>query len=291
MQTMTEAPKRRALGKGLESLLPRVPTVAAPAAVEPSEAEHAAPLTSHEHEESAEGAEEPGAKRWRGRRRRRGGRSSNVAAAPAGESEEFLDTTANEGVTPEPEMAHEIQAAAAPRGRRSEQAPEKFVLPGESLSKYGGTPAETAKSAEAPAPPRPASTYKPATLIESPIVWDGSGLLPGESLSRHRGSRAEEPAAPVETAKAAGSADEIEEQEFVEEVQQDQSTEPESHHNSTQFASTLADDDVVEETYDAGSTGYEPHAVAGEPSTECELGESVEPELGTASEPQVGFAS
>ena len=31
------------------------------------------------------------------------------------------------------------------------------------------------------APPRPQSSYKPATLIESPIEWDGSGLLPGES--------------------------------------------------------------------------------------------------------------
>ena len=37
MQTMTEVPKRRALGKGLESLLPRVHAVAEPIAAEPSE--------------------------------------------------------------------------------------------------------------------------------------------------------------------------------------------------------------------------------------------------------------
>lgn len=50
------------------------------------ESETAVPVFSHDQEESAEGSEEPGAKRWRGRRRRRGGRgSSNVAAAPAGE--------------------------------------------------------------------------------------------------------------------------------------------------------------------------------------------------------------
>ncbi|WP_109489174.1 Rne/Rng family ribonuclease [Occallatibacter savannae] len=274
-------------GGGREQREQRAPEIG----LETSEAEHAPLATIHDQEDSAEGAEEPGAKRWRGRRRRRGGRGSNVAAAPAGESEEFLDTTAGESAPSEPEVAHEIHAPAAPRGGRSEQAAEKFVLPGESLSKYGGTPAETTKSAEPAAPPRPASTYKPATLIESPIVWDGSGLLPGESLSRHRGGRAEEPEANVESAAAASSADEIEEQEFVEEVQQDHLTEAEPEHTSSQFASALPDDDVVEETYEAGSTGYEPHAVAGETSTESELGESVEPELGTASEPQVGFAS
>src|SRR5579875_3407442 len=37
MQTVTEAPKRRALGKGLESLLPRVQPVAEPAPAAPAE--------------------------------------------------------------------------------------------------------------------------------------------------------------------------------------------------------------------------------------------------------------
>jgi ribonuclease G len=70
------------------------------------------------------------------------------------------------------------------------------VLPGESLSKYGGEPAAEAPRPEFPAPPpRPVSTFKPATLIESPIEWDGSGLLPGESLSRHRSREPEADAA------------------------------------------------------------------------------------------------
>ena len=67
-----------------------------------------------------------------------------------------------------------------------------FVLPGESLSKYGSEPAAPAASA-APAPPaRTKPTFKPSSLIEAPLAWDGSGLLPGESLARHR--RASEPA-------------------------------------------------------------------------------------------------
>ena len=76
-------------------------------------------------------------------------------------------------------------------------------MPGESLSKYGGAPAEGAvkPAAQPPAPARPASSFKPATLIESPLQWDGSGLLPGESLSRHR-SRAAEPAAQAEAEAA-----------------------------------------------------------------------------------------
>ena len=36
---------------------------------------------------------------------------------------------------------------------------------------------------------------KPSTLIETPIEWNGDGLLPGESISRYRGS-AKETAAP-----------------------------------------------------------------------------------------------
>jgi ribonuclease G len=60
------------------------------------------------------------------------------------------------------------------------------VLPGESLSKYGGETDSPRAEAQPAASPRPASSFKPATLIEAPLEWDGSGLLPGESLSRHR---------------------------------------------------------------------------------------------------------
>jgi Rne/Rng family ribonuclease len=287
----TQAPRevrhsdRGQRGGGREQREPRVPE----ANIQSTETEFVAPEASHDQQGSGEESEEPGAKRWRGRRRRRGGRgSSNVAAAPAGESEEFLDTHVIESAPAEAEFAQEIHASAAPRGGRSDHAAEKFVLPGESLSKYGGAPAETAKAADTPAPPRPASTYKPATLIESPILWDGSGLLPGESLSRHRGGRVEQVAAPTETAIENGSADGLEDQDLVQEFQQE-NPEPESSFAET--SSAPPDDDIVEETFEAGSSEYEPHAVAGEPATDTEFGHTVEPELGTTSEPQVGFSS
>jgi ribonuclease G len=167
---------------------------------------------------------EPGAKRWRGRRRRRGGRGGSAGASEsqteAGGSEESTGNYAEE--PPETEVAPVIHAAGvsgdalAPKGAaafaqqleweeasapRAGRAPTPFVLPGESLSKYGGAPDEEAPKSAAAASPaplaRPASTYKPSTLIEAPLEWDGSGLLPGESISRHR-TRQTEPDAESE---------------------------------------------------------------------------------------------
>ena len=143
-------------------------------------------------------------------------------------------------------MASEIQASAVVSNDRSPSqewtaaeasaprfnatpVPAPFVLPGESLSKYGGTAADSAadEAAEAPAPARPASSYKPSTLIDSPIEWDGSGLLPGESISRHRTPVAE-PAVEVDAEphgifsdageSSSRAPDTIEEQDFFEEV-------------------------------------------------------------------------
>ena len=112
-------------------------------------------------------------------------------------------------------------------------------MPGESLSKYGGVrPKVRHKPSTQPAAPaRPASSFKPATLIESPLQWDGSGLLPGESLSRHRNR----PAEPVEqeeprprrnfirgAGRPAGRAHSLEEQEFIEETIEAEQEEPEA---------------------------------------------------------------
>jgi len=145
------------------------------------------------HEESAGGA-----KRWRGRRRRRGGRGS--ASHAEGQTEESAETENEIGETEAaPEVAPKIQAvaASAPEAEVA-AAPSRFVLPGESLSKYGGTPAETKSAATAEKPARQLTVFKPATLVEAEIVWDGSGLMPGESLSRHRDRQ---PEAEAETSR------------------------------------------------------------------------------------------
>ncbi len=74
-------------------------------------------------------------------------------------------------------------------------ASQPIVLPGESLSRYGGKPAEVASRNEgrgaAPAfVAGSVSTYKPSTLVEVVPGWDGGAELPGESLSRHRAKSA-----------------------------------------------------------------------------------------------------
>jgi Rne/Rng family ribonuclease len=265
-----------------------------------------APQAPEENAGDAEGTDDQGAKRWRGRRRRRGGRGgSNVSATPV-ESEEFTTARVNEAGELEAEATNEIQAAAssprnarnerperaerpdrAERSDRSERAPEPFVLPGESLKKYGGASAEaTEKPAlEAPAAVRPASTYKPATLIESPIVWDGSGLLPGESLSRHRNRPNETPVTEEQHLTPEidnGSADEIEEQEFVEEMASP-GLEDEVETGAMGRAPISYEDEMEEESFEASSS--ETHAVPGEPLSEDAAGEAIGTEIeGTESE-------
>jgi ribonuclease G len=247
---------------------------------------------------SQEGSGEPGAKRWRGRRRRRGGRGS--AGSPEGQAETQEFGKPSTEFTPEDEEAPEIHAQAsthtgqeegavvAPRGEsrssspawtpaapapRSERAPASFVLPGESLSKYGGTPAAEAATTPGPsAPARPSSTFKPASLIETPIEWDGSGVLPGESLSKHRDREPEpspvsEPTREVEPRDYESAADEIEEEAFVTEM-----TEAELESSADQnvdltgedFTPEAADEEF-EETSEVAPVQPEPEAAVDAP--------------------------
>jgi ribonuclease G len=245
---------------------------------------------------------EPGAKRWRGRRRRRGGRGGPGSQEGSGEMPE--PKTSGTGETSEGEEAPEIyaeagsqaaqaeeyvisprsetrttyteQASSAPAASRGDRAPAPFVLPGESLSKYGGTPAaETTAAAAAPAPARPSSTFKPATLIEIPLEWDGSGLLPGESLSKHRRRDDAPVSAPEPTREAApqeyeAAADEIEEEAFVAEM-----TEEELEESSEQPVELAeedlapeAADDELEETSHAAPASTEPAEAMDAPKAE-----------------------
>jgi ribonuclease G len=242
-------------------------------------------------------------RRWRGRRRRRGG------SAPAGSPESQSGTDGSEESEESPvsysrppresEVAPVIHAASSapiPRTDRSSAPPVPFVLPGESLRKYGGAPAEDApKSTQEPAAPaRPASTFKPATLIEAPLEWDGSGLLPGESLSKHPSSR-QESAVETEPRRSATSPDEIEEEDLVTERAQSgseaaqesalESTEeeflPELEEDQLTQEETLEEDDFEEtaETAPQANPGtedpedYQIEPVIDEPSVDDDLAE------------------
>src|SRR5579862_8182962 len=188
-----------------------------------------APLSTTEESESTLSAGEPedqqigyghaegqGAKRWRGRRRRRGGRGNEPASHTSSPSEEPEDASGTKEIE---EVRPQETEAMAPPASRSERASASFVLPGESLARYGGTPAETESKPATSVPAKPHVTSKPSTLIESPIKWDGSGLLPGESISRRRTREdeitEERAPAPQDSREAA---DLIEEEELVEEM-------------------------------------------------------------------------
>jgi Rne/Rng family ribonuclease len=156
--------------------------------VEPVAVAPQAPAEAAHAEQDDEGIE-GGGKRWRGRRRRRGGRGASQPVSDPVESEASAETYLEPAAQPDLDVSGQLQAARAEqpaRRERPEKAEPSFVLPGESLSKYGGQPAASAAKPSAPA--RSATTtFKPSSLIETPLAWDGSGLLPGESLARHRG--------------------------------------------------------------------------------------------------------
>jgi ribonuclease G len=212
-----------------------------------------------------EDATATGAKRWRGRRRRRGGRGGAEPVEAQPETVAASESYVEEVAEPEQEVAPEIHAAAGiPSERPSspvretassavEHTPAPFVLPGESLSKYGATPAGTDAKPAVAAPARPASTYKPATLVEVPLSWDGSGLLPGESLSKH-GSRSAEPEVEAEIEPQGSDAperstvapDAIEEEEFFDETEESDPS-AEVHQPDVE----LVEEELSEETSEA----------------------------------------
>ena len=205
-----------------------------PRAISGTEARGGSPSSASE----AGGEEDQqGTRRWRGRRgRRRGGRPQGPRDAgqgssqprptsdPASESEIEIET----GPTIyEETVAHGGGQAAfsegsAPRfsapsysspsreeapGARTPSLSQPIVLPGESLSRYGARPAESAPRPEArniaaPAAAVAGTTYKPSTLVEVVPGWDGGAELPGESLSRYRGKSA----APTPTVTASATA-------------------------------------------------------------------------------------
>jgi Rne/Rng family ribonuclease len=224
-----------------------------------------------------------GGRRWRGRRHRRGARGQGNAPEGRQNSEPQVESVAASAA--EPETAHEIQASAQhfaePAPRAVAPASVPFVLPGESLSKYGGTSEteETKPAVEVPA--RPANFAKPSTLIEAPLEWDGSGLLPGESISRHR-SRQAEPV--VEVADEASSfeitadAPPSRELEFVEETEEFEldphEVAPEFEASMTEEASADEIDEVVEQVLSPEGTETASEA---EPHGAAEVAQATEP--------------
>ncbi len=130
---------------------------------------------------------EDGTRRWRGRRgRRKGFRPPQGGQQGAPESAGPGRPEVSRSVAPPTSVEADPYSAATP--------PIAFSLPGESLSKYGGQSApRTPTQGEATQPRANVILARPSTLIDTPLEWNGDGLLPGESISRYRGSAHEGP--------------------------------------------------------------------------------------------------
>jgi len=245
------------------------------------------PAGGGELEDAQQG--EMGGRRWRGRRRRRGGRGQGADAGR--ETEASFDPEVPTEAAPhpsqelsaQPTLTEEIGYPQSPAPRQTQAA---FVLPGESLSKYGSTAqSESAKpSAEPASKARPQTTSKPSTLVEAPLSWDGSGLLPGESISRHRVRQDDqvegaEPDSRIEAEPADESSDELAFEEMEELV-------PPALHEieaaAPQGSELAFDEESVESPHsetpkNGGSPEFETTEEAIEPDAEFEESETTAP--------------
>jgi ribonuclease G len=140
--------------------------------------------------------------------------------------------------------------------------PTSFVLPGEQLTKYGGKPVEEAPKAASAAPVRAVPSFKPATLIESPIVWDGVALFPGESLARHSSRKSEQETAVEET--ASGQHLQAAQHLVDEDLDEEEVLRPELAEDHLLEIEAVADEEMVEEAQDASATHHiDPSAPSG----------------------------
>ncbi len=206
----------------------------------------------------AEDSSATGTRRWRGRRRRRGGRGSRDEQSSEGAAvSETIDASEPApavvyplAATPEWEASPRLDSGATrrdtgSRGRSLGSTPDgdaiPFVLPGESLARYGGVPAVVGESSvpEAPASRAVRSSAaaapalpKPSTLVAD-IQWDGTGLLPGESLARHRSQSPEpvESTGPVEPIAQPAVASQEVAAEVVEDMVEEEMTEATARHD------------------------------------------------------------
>ena len=134
-------------------------------------------------------SEEPGhdgARKWRGRRRRGRGRGRfadrEERESPAPPVEEAQDQ-------PEPQAAHEARHERVHRALEPEPDLEPMVLPGESISKYGGSPA--AGESRSAQPQAPVRSSRPSTeyTINPAQFSPGSMVLPGETIAKYQHER------------------------------------------------------------------------------------------------------
>jgi Rne/Rng family ribonuclease len=217
--------------------------------------------------QAPEGEFEDGTRKWRGRRgRRKGFRPPQGGGGQQANQEQ--------GAPARVESPRAFESAVEPE--IADKRPSvPFALPGESLSKYGGQGAAPPRTPAAPVAAQPKANVvlaKPSTLIETPIEWNGDGLLPGESISRYRGSASESPAPSHHEVEAA---DPISQQEATPVIEQEY---PVVHETAAYEEVTVAEPAVPEAETVTEQVEVQA-SIADEPLAPVEF----EPEEGSAS--------
>ncbi|HET9181160.1 MAG TPA: Rne/Rng family ribonuclease [Candidatus Angelobacter sp.] len=150
-----------------------------------AEEEKAQPETGESEGERPRNEEQghDGARKWRGRRRRGRGRGRfsdrEERESPARPVEEVQTEAA-------PEPAHEERHERVHRGSGPDPALEPMVLPGESISKYGGSPAASESRPTQPQAPARSSRASTEYTINPGHFSPGSMVLPGESIAKYQ---------------------------------------------------------------------------------------------------------
>ena len=133
---------------------------------------------------------EPG--RWRGRRGRRKGFRPIQAGQQRGRAAGKPDRAHRPGSR----LRGRSSLLSNPRFGGQDGHPCRLLFPASRFPSTAVKPATPTTSAGRSRTPQPKANViltKPSTLIETPIEWNGDGLLPGESISRYRGTAGEAP--------------------------------------------------------------------------------------------------
>jgi Rne/Rng family ribonuclease len=132
---------------------------------------------------SEEEQDHNGARKWRGRRRRGRGRGRFGEREDRQRHPQPAQEAHPEGRS---EAAHFERAERFERRPEPESGLERMVLPGESISKYGGGSSNAAEPATPQ--PQPVRTSRPSTeyTLNPSEFSPGSMVLPGESIAKYQ---------------------------------------------------------------------------------------------------------
>ncbi len=196
--------------------------------------------TASREEGGEEEGEREGARRWKGRRRRRG-RGGRFQDREEGERPAREEAQEGRPEHRNGSHAHEAEQSAGEAAGRlsvSHEAPSHtpFVLPGESISKYqphGATSAREEK--QVPSAPRPSVRPSTEYSFNPSEFTPGSMVLPGESISKYRHEPPASRSAVAEPHEPAIQGSRVEEETYHHDV-----PEPEIHEHHDETSSAVA---------------------------------------------------